>query len=78
MSIPEKWVRAGENPGFIWPDLEAESPGSREDCVRKDLTHRLTHICEKLSRPDFEALILRMTREQLRSEGVGPRMRRPR
>lgn len=78
MSIPEKWVRAPGNSVFNWPDLKAESPGSREDCVRKDLTHRLTHICENLSSLDFEALIVKMTREQLRSEGVGPRMRRPR
>ena len=63
---------------FSWPDLKAESPGSREECVRKDLTHRLTPICENLSNLDFEALIVKMTREQLRSEGVGPRMRRPR
>lgn len=76
MSIPEKWVRATSV--FSWPDLKAESPGSREDSVRKDLTLRLTHVCEKLSRPDFEALILKMTREQLRSEGVGARTKRPR
>ena len=80
MSIPEKekWVRAGRNSVFSWPDLKAESPGHREDCVRKDLTHRLTHICENLSSLDFEALIAKMTREQLRGEGVGPRTRRPR
>lgn len=46
--------------------------------MRKDLTHRLKHICENLTGSDFDALILKMTREQLRSEGIGPRMRRPR
>jgi hypothetical protein len=78
MSIPEKWVREGVKSVFSWPDLKSESPGIREDCVRKDLTHRLKHICENLSAPDFEALIVKMTREQLRGEGVGPRMIRPR
>jgi hypothetical protein len=78
MAIPEKWIRAGRQSVFSWPDLKSESPGVREDCVRKDLTQRLKPICENLSRSDFESLIAKMTREQLRGEGVGPRRLRPR
>ena len=50
--------------------LNLKSQESREDCVRKDLTHRLKHICEDLSVADFEALVLKMTQEQLRGEGA--------
>jgi hypothetical protein len=50
--------------------LNLKSQESREDCVRKDLTHRLKHICQELSSADFDALILKMTREQLRGEGT--------
>jgi len=44
------------------------SQESREDSVRKDLTQRLKPICQNLSAAEFEALILKMTREQLRGE----------
>lgn len=77
MSTPEKGVRGGVKSVFSWPDLKSESPGIREDCVRKDLTHRLKLICENLSAPDFEALIVKMTREQLRGEGITRRHIRP-
>jgi hypothetical protein len=50
--------------------LNLKSQESREDCVRKDLTQRLKHICEHLSSTEFEALVLKMTREQLRGEGA--------
>lgn len=50
--------------------LNLKSQDSREDCVRKDLTARLKHVCENLSSADFEALVLKMTREQLRGEGA--------
>lgn len=48
--------------------LSLKSEESREECVRKDLTGRLRHVCADLSSADFEALILKMTREQLRGE----------
>ena len=48
--------------------LSLRSEESREECVRKDLTGRLERVCADLSRADFEALILKMTREQLRGE----------
>jgi len=38
--------------------------------VQADLTRRLKHICENLAPADFAALIAKMTREQLRSEGL--------
>jgi hypothetical protein len=50
--------------------LNLKSQESREDSVRKDLTHRLKHICQELSIAEFDALIVKMTREQLRGEGA--------
>ena len=71
----------------VWPSarrcalglarLDRESRESREDCVRKDLTGRLKRVCENLSSEDFEALVMKMTREQLRGEGVGQGILRP-
>ncbi len=44
--------------------------------MRKDLKRRLKHVCEHLSRVDFDGLVAKMTREQLRGEGiVGRRIR---
>ena len=76
MSVPEKWVRAG-TAIFHAPNLNSGNPESREDCVRKDLTLRLKRACEHLSILDFEALVLKMTREQLRGEGILGRRIRP-
>jgi hypothetical protein len=76
MSIPEKWIRAGATI-YHSPDCNSENPESREDCVRKDLTLRLKRACEHLSILDFEALVLKMTREQLRGEGILGRRIRP-
>jgi hypothetical protein len=50
--------------------LNLKRQESREDCVRKDLVQRLTRVCENLSRAEFEALVLKMAREQLRGEGA--------
>ena len=50
--------------------LQLGSPESREDCIRKSLAERLKVVCAHLSPEDFEALILKMTHEQLRSEGI--------
>ncbi len=77
MSISEKWARASGKTVLSSPDLDSESPESREDCVRKDLTRRLKRICENLSSVDFEALVVKMTREQLRGEGITGRHIRP-
>jgi hypothetical protein len=72
MTGPDKWVRVGKST-FRWPVLKSASSQGREDSVRADLTSRLTHICQHLSRADFAALITKMTLEQLRSEGVALR-----
>ena len=50
--------------------LGLKSQESREDSVRKDITQRLKRVCENLSGAEFEALVLKMAREQLRGEGV--------
>ena len=50
--------------------LNLKSQESREDCVRNDLMLRLKRVCENLSSAEFEVLVLKMTREQLRGEGV--------
>jgi hypothetical protein len=50
--------------------LNLKSQESREDCVRKDLANRLERVCGNLSSAEFEALVLKMTREQLRGEGA--------
>ena len=50
--------------------LDLRNQTSREECVRKDLTHRLKRVCENLSSTEFDALVLKMAREQLRGEGV--------
>jgi len=50
--------------------LSLKSQESREDCVRKDLMLRLKRVCENLSSAEFEVLVLKMTREQLRGEGA--------
>ena len=77
MSIPAKWVRAGGMSVFSSPDPNPESPESREDCVRKDLALRLKHVCEHLSKVDFDNLVSKMTHEQLRGEGIFGRRIRP-
>lgn len=67
--IPEKPVppaNADRDPIHLHPD----SPESREDCIRKSLAKRLKNVCANLEPKDFDALVLKMTREQLRSEGV--------
>jgi hypothetical protein len=50
--------------------LNLKTQESREDRVRKDLAHRLKHVCQDLSIAEFDALMLKMTREQLRGEGA--------
>jgi hypothetical protein len=77
MSITERLIRARAAAVSNSLDLDSESLESREDCVRKDLARRLQRICENLSRADFEALIMKMAREQMRGEGVSQSRLRP-
>ena len=74
MSIPEKQIRSSGKSVVGWPD---PNPEGREDSVRKDLTSRLERVCENLSSVDFEALVGKMTDEQLRGERVPGRWKRP-
>ena len=55
--------------GSSLADLSAASGDTREDTVRKGLSARLKVVCENLSATDFQALLSKMTREQLRGEG---------
>jgi hypothetical protein len=50
--------------------LSLKSQESREQCIRKDLMQRLKPICDNMSSAEFEALVSKMTREQLRGEGA--------
>jgi hypothetical protein len=71
MLFPKKPTRVSNGETiFSSLALNLKNQESREDCVRKDLTHRLKHICQELSKADFDALVLKMTREQLRGEGA--------
>lgn len=72
MNIPAWWGVPG-----IEADLNSSNPPSeiferREDFVHKDLTRRLKKVCEKLAPVDFDALMHKMAREQLRGEGIFP------
>jgi hypothetical protein len=68
--LAEQNPSRSETPAIlITPDLRAES-GDREDSIRKDLALRLQRVCEKLPAEEFEALVMKMTREQLRGEGL--------
>lgn len=76
MLVPEKFFRARTLSASTSPTASGGIPESREDCVHKDLTRRLKHVCEHLSIAEFEALVMEMTREQLRGEGIlGGRVR---
>jgi hypothetical protein len=67
MSIPEKRARSSGKSVSSWRDM---SPGDRENSVRNDLTSRLKCVCKDLSSVDFEALVAKMTSEQLRGERI--------
>lgn len=69
LDIPEEPVPPAEADVDPLP-LHPGSPETREDCIRKSLIKRLKSICADLTPQDFDALVLKMTREQLRSEGI--------
>ena len=77
MSITERLIRARAAAVSNSLDLDSESLETREECLRKDLTRRLKNVCANLSSGDFEALVLKMTREQMRGEGVSQSRLRP-
>jgi tRNA G37 N-methylase TrmD len=65
MTIPEKWTRSSGKAVASWRDIESED---REKSVRTDITQRLKCICRELPAPEFQALVAKMTTEQLRGE----------
>jgi tRNA G37 N-methylase TrmD len=73
MSIIERLVRGSDETISSWREVESEN---RESCVRKDLTRRLKCVCDDLSSVEFDALVVQMTREQLRGERVMGRVLR--
>jgi hypothetical protein len=77
MSITERLIRARAAAVSNSLDLDSGSRESREDCVRKDLARRLENICDNLSSVDFEALVMKMTREQMRGESLSQSRLRP-
>ena len=70
MLFLKKPLRADGEAIFSSLAINNKTLETREDCVRKDLVRRLKCVCEQLSSAEFEALVLKMTREQLRGEGV--------
>ena len=70
MLFPKKPIRADGEAIFSSLAINNKTLETREDCVRKDLVRRLKCVCEHLSSAEFEALVLKMAREQLRGEGV--------
>jgi hypothetical protein len=50
------------------PDVKYPNSAERELFVRTDLTRRLKNICESMSSAEFEVLLEKMTREQLRDD----------
>lgn len=70
MSNHENLIPVAHMTDPVSRDISPPNPDNREDCIRKDLTRRLKPACEHLSTADFETLISKMTREQLRGEGL--------
>jgi hypothetical protein len=65
MSDPQGWSRSSSKSAPSWRDM---NPADREDSVHRDLARRLESVCKELSTVDFEALVAKMTTEQLRGE----------
>jgi hypothetical protein len=73
MSTPEGWSRSSSKSVPSWRDM---NPADREDTVHRDLARRLESVCKELSTVDFEALVAKMTTEQLRGERLPDRWTR--
>ena len=65
MTIPEKCTRSSGAVVASWRDVSSED---RENSVRKGIALRLKSICKELSIVEFQALVAKMTSEQLRGE----------
>lgn len=69
MSILRKYIRpeGGALPGSS--DFDLERSRSRAEAVRQEVRLRLSGVCQHLSPADFDALVLKIARVQLRGEG---------
>lgn len=69
MSIQRKLFGVAGEPFSSSADLAAEKLRSRAECVRQEVTLRLKGVCQHLSPGDFDALVLKIARVQLKGEG---------
>lgn len=74
MSTAENSARRNASPAG---NQGAMISGDRENRVREDLTRRLKGVCGEMSSEEFEALVAKMTTEQLRGERTPPHRTRP-
>ena len=65
MTTPERWDRSNGKAVASWRDSNSED---RENSIRKDIAARLKCSCSGLSIVEFQALVIKMTSEQLRGE----------
>lgn len=68
MSIQDDYSSARESSMIHSPDRTPEDRDRREEVVHTDLARRLKGVCGDMGKDDFEALLVRMTSEQLRGE----------
>ncbi|MEX2109332.1 MAG: hypothetical protein WD802_01840 [Gemmatimonadaceae bacterium] len=68
MPFHERFLRVKPEDVSIVPDTKYPTSEEREVFVRTDLTRRLKKICENMSGAEFEVLLAKMTREQLRDD----------
>lgn len=68
MPFHERFLPVRPESVFGAPDSKYPSSDERELFVRTDLTRRLKNICENMSSAEFEVLLAKMTREQLRDD----------
>jgi hypothetical protein len=68
MPFHERFLSIKSESAFSIPEGKYPSSEDRELFVRTDLTRRLKNICENMSSAEFEVLLAKMTREQLRDD----------
>jgi hypothetical protein len=68
MPTPGKSTPTGQTQSVFGRVVPNENNESHEESISRSLRERLKGVCGKLSREDFEALIAKMTHEQLRGE----------
>ncbi len=68
MLTPGKSTPTGQTQSVFGPFDPNEGHESHEEAISKSLRDRLKGVCAHLTPGEFDALIARMTREQLRGE----------